>query len=61
MPTFEFREWLTGLLVAEVILWALSPFVFRGSRWIQPLFYLFAAIMFFNGLGHPQELSWAIL
>jgi hypothetical protein len=30
----------------------LSPFVFRGSRWIWPLFYLFAVILFFNGLGH---------
>ena len=52
MPTFEFREWLTGLIVAVVVFLALSPFVFRGSRWIRPVFYVFAVIMLFNGLGH---------
>ena len=52
MPTFEFREWLTGLIVAVVVLLALSPFVFRGSPWIRPLFYFFAVIMLANGLGH---------
>ena len=52
MPTFEFREWLTGLIVADVVLLALSPFVFRGSRWIRPVFYVLAVIMLFNGLGH---------
>lgn len=52
MPTFEFREWLTGLIVAVVVLLALSPFVFRGSLWIRPLFYFFAVIMLANGLGH---------
>src|SRR5437870_2004120 len=39
MPTFEFREWLTGLVFAVLVLLALSPFAFRGSRWIRPLFY----------------------
>jgi len=52
MPTFEFGEWLAGLIVANVLLLALSPFVFRGARWIRPLFYFFAVIMLFNGLGH---------
>ncbi|HLB89486.1 MAG TPA: hypothetical protein VJK29_17660 [Terriglobales bacterium] len=52
MPTFEFREWLTGLIVADVVLLALSPFVFRGSRWIRPVFYFFAVVMVFNALGH---------
>jgi len=52
MPTFEFREWLTGLVVAVIILLSLSPFVFRGSRWIRPLFYFFAILMIGNGLGH---------
>lgn len=28
MPTFEFREWLTGLIVANVILLLLTPFAF---------------------------------
>jgi len=52
MPTFEFREWLTGLIVAVLLLLALSPFVFRGARWIRPLFYFFAVLMIANGLGH---------
>ena len=52
MPTFEFHEWLTGLIVGVLILLSLSPFVFRGERWIRPLFYLFAILMLFNGLGH---------
>jgi hypothetical protein len=52
MPTFGFGEWLTGLIVAVLVLLALSPFVFRGARWIRPLFYFFAVIMLFNGLGH---------
>jgi hypothetical protein len=52
MPTFEFREWLAGLIVGTMILLALSPFAFRGSRWIRPIFYIFAVIMLLNGLGH---------
>ena len=52
MPKFEFREWLTGLIVAVVVLFACSPFVFRGQRWIRPLSYVFAIIMLLNGLGH---------
>ncbi len=52
MPTFEFTEWFVGLVVGVVLLLAASPFVFRGARWIRPIFYIFVAIMFFNGVGH---------
>jgi hypothetical protein len=52
MPTFEFREWLSGLIVAVLVLLALSPFIFRGSRWIRPLFYFLAVALFANGLAH---------
>lgn len=52
MPEFEFRGWLEGLIAAVVILLALSPFVFSGSRWIRPLFYVFAVIMLLNALAH---------
>ncbi len=45
MPTFQFREWLAGLIVAVLVLLALSPFVYRGSRWIRPVFYVFAILM----------------
>jgi hypothetical protein len=52
MPTFEFREWLIGLITGIVILLLLTPFAFRNARWLRPLAYLFAGIMFFNGMGH---------
>jgi hypothetical protein len=52
MPTFEFRDWLIGLISAVLVLLALSPFVFSGSRWIRPLFYLLAVVMFANGMAH---------
>jgi hypothetical protein len=52
MPAFEFREWLTGLIVAVLVLLALSPLIFRGVHWMRPIFYIFAVIMLFNGLGH---------
>jgi hypothetical protein len=52
MPTFEFRQWLTGLATAVVVLLALSPFAFLGTRWIRPVFYIFAVLMLLNGLGH---------
>jgi hypothetical protein len=52
MPTFEFRDWLTGLVVAITVLLALSPFAFRGARWIRPLFYVFAVLMLLNGISH---------
>jgi hypothetical protein len=52
MPTFEFRVWLTGLILGVVLLLALSPFAFRGSRWIRPLFYFLVVMMFFNAMGH---------
>lgn len=52
MPTFEYREWLIGLIAACVILTCLSPLAFRGARRLQPLAWIFAAIMLLNGLGH---------
>lgn len=52
MPNFEFKGWLTGLIVAVVVLFACSPFVFGGQRWIRPLFYVLAIVMLLNGLGH---------
>src|SRR5437899_2898538 len=55
MPTFEFREWLTGLIVAVLVLLALSPLVFKRVRWMRPVFYVFAVIMLLNGLGHTTR------
>ena len=52
MPTFEFREWLVGLIVGCLILTGLAPLAFRGVRWLRPLAWAYAAIMFANGMGH---------
>ena len=52
MPTFEYREWLVGLIVANLILLTLTPFAYRNARGLRPLAYLFAGVMLLNGLGH---------
>jgi hypothetical protein len=53
MPTFDFRTWLTGLLVAVLLLAALTPFAFRNARWIRPILYFCAIVVgILNALGH---------
>ena len=52
MPTFEFREWLIGLIVANVVLLLLSPFAFRNAQWLRPPAYIYAGIHLLNATGH---------
>jgi multisubunit Na+/H+ antiporter MnhE subunit len=52
MPTFAYREWLIGLIVANVVLLALTPLAYRNARVLRPLAYFYAAIMLLNGMGH---------
>lgn len=52
MPTFQFREWLIGLLVAVAVCFALTPLAARNPRWLRPLAWFFALIMLLNSLGH---------
>jgi hypothetical protein len=53
MPTFEFREWLTGLALGILFLASLSPLAFRNVGWIRPLFYFCAVVTgVMNALGH---------
>jgi hypothetical protein len=52
MPTFEFRDWLTGLIVANIVLLLLTPFAFRNARWLRPLAHVFAVVHLLNGTGH---------
>jgi len=52
MPTFAYREWLIGLILANVILLALTPWAYRNARALRPLAYFFAGVMFLNGMGH---------
>ncbi|UCC80967.1 MAG: hypothetical protein JSW64_06310 [Candidatus Zixiibacteriota bacterium] len=52
MPTFPLGLWLTGLIVAIAIGFALTPVVNRGSRFIRILTIVIGIIMIGNGLGH---------
>ena len=52
LPTFTFEGWLAGLIVGVLLLLALSPFVFRGARWMVIVAYVFAVFMFLNGTLH---------
>jgi hypothetical protein len=52
MPTFEFREWLIALVVACSVLFCLTPVAARGMQGLRPLAWVYAVIMFLNGLGH---------
>jgi len=51
-PVFTFGVWLAGLVLATVLLLCASVFVLHGARWMRPIGYVFAFIMFANGLGH---------
>ena len=52
MPIFTFQVWLGGLIGLIVILLSLSPFAFRGARWIRYLAWPLAIIMLLNAGGH---------
>jgi hypothetical protein len=52
MPTFEFGSWLTGLIIAVVVLLSLTWLVGRGAPGTRPLSYFFAVLMLFNAGGH---------
>lgn len=52
MPTFGFREWLIGLMAGVLLCFALTPAAARGVRWLRPLAWFYALMMFFNGMGH---------
>jgi len=51
-PIFDFGEWLAGLIAFVVLMLAISPFAFRGSRWLRPVAYVFAVLMVLNAIGH---------
>ena len=52
MPTFGFREWLVGLILGVVLCFALTQPAAHGARWLRPLAWFYALVMFFNGMGH---------
>jgi Protein of unknown function with HXXEE motif len=52
LPTFTFGIWLTGLIIAVIILLFLSPNAFRRERLVSLLSYPYGIIMLGNGLLH---------
>src|SRR5207244_13467854 len=52
LPTFTFRVWLAGLVLAVVVLASLMPFAFWGAGWMRPIAYAFGIVMVGNGLLH---------
>ncbi|HYS00491.1 MAG TPA: HXXEE domain-containing protein, partial [Gemmatimonadales bacterium] len=52
LPTFTFRVWLTGLVLAVAVLASLAPFAVRGAPWMRPIAYAFGIVMAGNGLLH---------
>ncbi len=52
MPEFTFDSWLLGLCVLVLLLLALAPLAYRGSRILRLAAYPYAAIMLLNGIGH---------
>jgi len=52
LPTLELRDFLTIMTIVIVTMFALTPFAFRGSRWIRPLLFVVAMLMLLNGISH---------
>jgi hypothetical protein len=53
MPTFEFREWITGLTAGILLLTVLSPLAFRDAGRIRPMFYFVVIVTgILNAFGH---------
>jgi hypothetical protein len=51
-PSFTFAAWLTGLVVAILVLGALTPRVRPERRWAVVAAYVYATIHVLNALGH---------
>ncbi len=52
LPVFGFDEWIAGLVIAIIVLFGITRFVYRGAGWTRVAGYAFAAIMTANALGH---------
>jgi hypothetical protein len=51
-PTVTFTTWMTVVVTAIVVLFALSIFILRGVGWMRPISYVYAVVMLANGLLH---------
>lgn len=52
LPTFTFPIWLGGLVAGIALLFALTPVVARGARWIRFASLILGTLMIGNALGH---------
>ena len=52
LPTFTFPVWLAGLVLGIVLLFAFTPAVSRGARWIRVVSLVLSIVMIGNALGH---------
>jgi hypothetical protein len=47
-----FRPWLTTLILANLLLFTLTPLAFRGVPWLRPLGYALTGLGLATGAGH---------
>jgi hypothetical protein len=52
MPNFQFRTWLTMLIVLLVFCFALTPLAGRNVRAMRPFAWFFAILHLINASGH---------
>jgi hypothetical protein len=52
MPTFDFHQFLAGLIGAVIVLLAVSPLFYGNVRWMRPLGYFAAVVQILNAFGH---------
>ncbi|HZI23293.1 MAG TPA: HXXEE domain-containing protein [Gemmatimonadales bacterium] len=58
LPTYTFGVWLTGLIVAVLVLASLTPAAARGAAGMRAAAYVFAVIMAGNGVLHIGASIW---
>jgi len=59
LPTFTFPIWLGGLILGVLVLLALTPLVFRGTRSIRAVSLVLATLMIGNaGVHFAVSLYW---
>lgn len=51
-PVFTFSVWLTGLIIAITVLFALTYYARKKKKWILYFSYFYGVLMVMNGLGH---------
>lgn len=62
LPTFTFPVWLSGLILAVLLLLVLTPVVSRGAQWIRVVSIILGVVMSGNALGHVgASLYWGRL